>query len=186
DAADKSGLAIHHDNLAMQTAEHIGSHPEGTRTGIEDAQRNAGIHHRDQKRRAQVEGAVAVHHDLNTRSVFGGGDQGLLQLLPDFIVRDDEGFEQYFFPRVADAVKDTRIKTLAVDQQLNTVAVAPGVILLHRNLSTSLIMLQRLSTAACKASPASLRTTMTPGTSFSTVLFRARRCQCHTLPSRMT
>src|SRR5690606_29035585 len=45
------------------------SHPEGTRTGIEDAQRNAGIHHRDQKRRAQVEGAVAVHHDLNTRSV---------------------------------------------------------------------------------------------------------------------
>src|SRR5690606_21091700 len=109
-----------------------------------------------------------------------------LQLLPDFLFRDDGGFEQYFFPRVADAVKDARIQTLAVDQQLNTVAVAPGEILLHRHISTSLIMLQRLSPAARKHTPASQPTTITPGSSFSSVLFRARRCQCHTVPSRMT
>src|SRR5690606_9151769 len=65
----------------------------------------------------------------------GGIDQHLLQLLADLVVVDDEGFQQDLFPRLGHGLEHARVVLLAVDQQLDMVAIHPGSV--HRLTSAA-------------------------------------------------
>ena len=75
--------------------------------------------------RGQVSRSPAVHHHVDRRTVAGGGDQALVQLPPDFVVEENERFQQDFPARGRDHFEGAWVELLAVLQQREPVAGHP-------------------------------------------------------------
>ena len=125
DAADKGALAVDHHQLAMKAAEQVGTHAKAPGAGIEDMDLHPLAGQRCDVLMLQVGGAVAVHGDDHAHATPRGLDQHLLQFEADLVLTNDEGFQQHFDARRANAFEHPRVIVFAVDQQAQLVTVSP-------------------------------------------------------------
>src|SRR5690606_3341714 len=125
DTADEGTLTVDHHQLAVQATKQVGAHAEAPGARIE----NVDLYSFSGQGRdvfvLQVGSAVAVHGDDDAYSAPCGFNQHLLQLEADLVFTDDEGFQQHFDARRADAFENPRVVVLAIDQQAQLVAVSP-------------------------------------------------------------
>src|SRR5690554_1571088 len=123
--ADKSQCAVHHHDLAMHTAEQIGAHPQTPRLRIKNMKAHPyGGHGRNVVLR-QVGRAVAIHRNVNSHAARSRLDDDALQLLADFVLENNEGFQNDAAFGLADGLEDGGKEFLAVLQQLQRIARCP-------------------------------------------------------------
>ncbi len=119
----------------MQATEQVGPHAHHPRLRIEGQQLHTGVGQLAQELGAQLGRAIAVHQHFHAHAALRRFDQHALQILAHFVLVEDEGFDQHFFTGLANGLEDRRKELLAIDQQLDFVAVTP--LLAHRRTSTA-------------------------------------------------
>ena len=114
DAAHERALAIDHQELAMQPAEHVHSHPQQRAVRVERAKPHAGIGQRRDEAGREARRAVAVHGEVDAHAARRGLDQMTLQCQPDLVLEQDEGFDQHLASCAGDRLEYAREEGLAV------------------------------------------------------------------------
>jgi hypothetical protein len=126
DAAHEGAHPIHGHDLAVHAAEHVGAHAQEPGARIKYVYAHAAVRHGADEFRGQLVRAVAVHQQVYADSALGGRNQRLLQCLADFVVEQNESFNQHFFLRAINGAVDGRKIRLAVFQQGVAVAFPPS------------------------------------------------------------
>ena len=138
DAADERELAVDHHQLAVQAPKQVGAHAEHFRLRSIDMKADPHRRHLADERGAQVGGSVAVDGQLDADTALRGGDQSLLERLPDFVVEQDEGLDEDFLARGGDRVEYARVVSLTIFEQSDAIAVDPALCVIgsHRRVLT--------------------------------------------------
>ena len=96
DAADERSFSVDNHDLAVQTPEQVGAQPKDARARIEHVNVDPGLGKLEDVIAGQVCSAVTVDGYLDVHAIGCSGKERFLQLDPDLVGKDDEGFQQNF------------------------------------------------------------------------------------------